>query len=349
VAGRHHPVPDARVDPDLIARMNRVRADLPVLRVLPSECLPSPGHLSLSVGRQRIAEAAFAMARPCPDKPLGRLIARSEPARIAFDAVAANPRASDGHVHDAYFAVARGDADDPTVQFDGILAAVVILWREAQDRSSVREDLEQLASGLALAFCIATGHHSVAIGLPAPDATAGDRFAAAATRWLRGHQIFLVLIQAMIQIVATLTQRPQRTDRDAALAMLTTLFEASAAAMRHTGNFDPDIYDRMIRPSMAPPHIVNGFSGLFSSDHRQLVQLLRSEGDTLRQGAFACPHLQQQMITALGRLYDNHGAVCAQFVGAQEKSLLVRKDVNATALQQIEKFKKSRVRLISPG
>jgi hypothetical protein len=333
---------------DLIARMNRARADLPVLRVLPSENLPAPGHLGTLISRNRIAEAALAMAQPSTAKPLGRLISRNETAKVPFDTVAANPRASDGHVHDAYFAVERGDPTDPTVQLDGILAAVVSLWLEAQDRSSVRGDLEELAAGLALSFRIATGHDAVRIGLPAAAATSADRYAAAATRWLRGHQIFLVLIQAMIQIVGTMADLAQSADRDAAMAMLTTLFEASAAAMRHTANFEPEVYDRMIRPSMAPPYIVNGFSGLFSSDHRQLVQLLRSEGGRLRTGAFACPHLQHKMIAALGKLYDDHGAVCSQFVGAEERSLLVRKDVNATALEQIEKFKRSRVRLISP-
>jgi hypothetical protein len=349
VAGRQPAASGTALQRDMIAQMNAVRAALPVLRVLPSEALPVPGHLTVLVGRQRIAAAAQALAMPATDKPLGRLIARSETPKVPFDAVACNPRASDGHVHDAYFAVERGDPDDPTVQLDGILAAVVILWSEAQEQSSVRSDLEELANGLALAFRIATGHEAVRIALPAATEATSDRFAAAARRWLRGHQIFLILIQAMIQITATMADPARSARRDDALAMLTTLFEASAAAMRHTANFDPLIYDRMIRPSMAPPHIVNGFSGLFSSDHRMLLQLLRSEGETLRQGAFACPHLQAKMIAALGKLYDDHGAVCAQFVGAEEKSLLVRKDVNSTALEQIEKFKKSRVRLISPG
>lgn len=201
------------------------------------------------------------------------------------------------------------------------------------------------AEGLRLAFVIGTGFDPGVPRLPAPRCRTITP-AAAARRWLRGHQIFLVLTQAMLIVLADLDENAAETARIDAIDKLCALMQASSAAMWLTGDFPPEIYEHLIRPVMAPPFMPDSFSGLFSSDHKLLVSRLRGLRGVFEQGESRLTAARSALASSFAAVYDSHIAVCTRFVGADRKSLLMSEDANCDAIEQLEKFKRSRVRLV---
>ena len=122
--------------------------------------------------------------------------------------------------------------------------------------------------------------------------------------------------------------------------------EASSAALRLTGDFAADIYDQVIRPTMAPPFMPDSFSGLFSSDHRVLVSRLRHLRPVLDSGDGKLAQARSEMAASFAAVYDSHIAVCSRFVGADRKSLLMNDKASCDAIEQLTKFKNSRLRLV---
>ncbi|MEW1720248.1 hypothetical protein [Streptomyces sp. NPDC093109] len=156
-----------------------------------------------------------------------------------------------------------------------------------------------------------------AVGLTGRSAGRSASASAAAdgpARWLHGHRLFFALIQATTVGIAQAVHAtdPAAADRGAAAAAV--CLRAGTAALRIASDFPATDYEKLIRPSMEPPHQpLPGFSGLWSADHRVLIDQLRTWGRTPRARAGSASG--RDLRTALEEAYAAHVGVCAHFVG----------------------------------
>src|SRR5204862_471760 len=77
-------------------------------------------------------------------------------------------------------------------------------------------------------------------------------------RWRVGHHVFFALIQSLVVTFHWFSSAIAAADLDAAQAALelaATLMWGSAAAFRFAGDFPPEEYDEVVRPSMMPPNL----------------------------------------------------------------------------------------------
>ncbi|MBT2413415.1 hypothetical protein J7I94_23090 [Streptomyces sp. ISL-12] len=236
----------------------------------------------------------------------------------------ADPREA---VYDAHFGVTRTSRDPARTLLRALLrtTAEASAWVRADDRAALHT---------ALTVCGASA--------PDPaDAPAGIPTA----RWRAGHRLFLALTAATVVALRDATARPAGrhpgpgATRDAAV-----LLRASAAAMEATASFTPHAYETEVRPSMEPPAERDGFSGLWSADHRALVRQLGIWG---RAHADACPAgcvVGGVLHAALADVHAAHHGICARFVG-HGPSLL---GTGADALHTLDRLAASRGRLLRP-
>lgn len=97
-------------------------------------------------------------------------------------------------------------------------------------------------------------------------------------RWKLGHQVFHLLLTAMNSgldeaLAATRSGAwPQLPD---GLEQLRLLYDSATAAMEYASDFPAAAYRDEVRPTMAPPHLPPGFSGVFNRDHRVMVRRMR--------------------------------------------------------------------------
>ncbi|MEX0618424.1 MAG: hypothetical protein WDZ76_14560 [Pseudohongiellaceae bacterium] len=168
-------------------------------------------------------------------------------------------------------------------------------------------------------------------------------------RWQTGHHAFFVLIQGIVinqrQLLARLRQGNISASR-AAFKRATRLLDASAAAMRLTGRMPASCYDA-VRESMTPPSVPAGFSGLWSIDHRAMIDELKA---LKRQIVVLDDDLiedHQSWMAALDRAYQSHAYVCEQFVG-DGPSLAMRTEKNTSqrsGLQSLDAFRERTLNL----
>ncbi len=192
-------------------------------------------------------------------------------------------------------------------------------------------------------------HRSLAVcGLATPKAS-GCPDDSLLGRWKTGHRLFFALIQCAIVALHSATpdagadaaQHPAPGDTHSAAMLL----KSCATVMRATASFSPYAYTRVVRPSMAPPqHDLDGFSGLWSADHRVLVSHLRTWGTAhSRSCSRRCPP-HQELSAALAEVHDAHHGICARYVGAQP-SLLGGDD---NALHTLTQLNTRRSHLLRP-
>lgn len=142
--------------------------------------------------------------------------------------------------------------------------------------------------------------------------------AAALHRWQTGHWLFFALVQGLIVALSSVRDAAERGDGlevRAGLDLASLLTVSSAAAMHYASDFPPDLYEGAVRPSMAPPFVAAGFSGLQGRDHRHLMRAfgrLRALPVDLTQF-----DAYQDFMSAVGILHRAHRRVCAQFVDDQ--------------------------------
>lgn len=169
----------------------------------------------------------------------------------------------------------------------------------------------------------------------------------AVARWIRGHHIFIVLIQSLITTVNCFISAYSVRDLKLSAMTLDTatrLFDGCSASLNFAGDFSAREYESTVRPSMMPPNVPPGMSGVLARDHEHLMHLLRGQ---MQVPADLDPRLRehyQQFLSAFGNTYEAHKLVCSRFVGDDRPSLLNRDGEAEAAVAVLDKVKMSRLR-----
>ncbi len=164
-------------------------------------------------------------------------------------------------------------------------------------------------------------------------------------RWVVGHQVFLVLIQALVVALNVYREARRRGDLDAArhgLVGAGRVMAASGSALVFASEFAPGQYAARIRPSMQEPHVSAGFSGLLSADHRHLIRLLAELKPTFADLPPELVPAHSSLVSALAGAYDSHKYVCARFGGGHGVSLRMSARSAFTAVDVIHGLKMAR-------
>jgi hypothetical protein len=149
----------------------------------------------------------------------------------------------------------------------------------------------------------------------------------AVRRWKLGHQVFHIQLVVMTTLFAeaTLLMRGNDVARVCrVVGKLRSLFDAATANMVYASSFPPEMYTRLIRPSMAPPYVSPGFSGLLSREHAAMLrswkQFREAAAEVLGPRRDRWPGELRQELAALQRAVEvnqqNHVRVCSRFVPA---------------------------------
>lgn len=168
-------------------------------------------------------------------------------------------------------------------------------------------------------------------------------------RWRLGHHIFMVLIQNLIIACNCFEDAIKNDDQEeahTALGLAITLMQGAGASLRFTGDFAPQEYEEIVRPSMMPPQSPPGLSGLLSIDHQHLVKTLVRLKPLFMS---LTPPLQEQhalFLAALDDTYEAHKFVCARFIGDEQPSLRMRPDSEKSALDVLDQFKQTRLQSV---
>ena len=109
-------------------------------------------------------------------------------------------------------------------------------------------------------------------------------------RWKRGHQAFhlyLVAMNGVLNDALLALDAGEQSALTASLRDLAVLYDAATAGMKYAADFATEDYETVVRPSMMPPFVNPGFSGLLNRDHAVMLNQLRS--------------LRTQLVSTLGR------------------------------------------------
>ncbi|MEV0155432.1 hypothetical protein AB0H57_17060 [Micromonospora sp. NPDC050686] len=152
----------------------------------------------------------------------------------------------------------------------------------------------------------------------------------AVLRWKVGHQLFHLHLAAMNTLLVdarrALESRRWR-ELTESLDQLRVLYDAATATMRYASDFSPATYETLIRPSMAPPYLSPGFSGVLNLEHEQMLDrfrgLRRQFKQLQRAGELpaAVGEAGARLWSAQSRNRKNHVLVCEKFV-PEGRSLL---------------------------
>ncbi len=251
---------------------------------------------------------------------------------------------------DAYCRIVRVTGDAPWIFLRGVLQANLILLEEVSEGgTSLAEDklhrLDDAFAAVVSYLSAPSGHSAGRIGIwnAAP-----VRSSDAIRRWVRGHHIFVMLTQGLILALQDLEDAltdGRNSDVAAALDLATVLMEGSAIAFQFTGDFAPTQYRDTVRPTMMPPRAPEGLSGVLSVDHRCLLQILNRLRPRLKELQRLSRDRYGRFVTAFQAAYDDHIHVCSRFVGRKEPSLLMKAGDEKSAVQQLEYFKRLRMKV----
>jgi hypothetical protein len=241
---------------------------------------------------------------------------------------------------DRFFGIVRHDSPDAFAI--GIAwGLIAMLYEVSRPHSLIPAELS------ALMF----GFHRLAEAFFVP-VVAGERALVVATdgkptlkrhaieRWRNGHLTFVALTDGLIFAHVRATSAIERRDAAAAVAALrdaSCLFVASGAAMRLTGDMEPGHYDG-IRAIMSPPRVPEGFSGLFDTDHRQLLRLTKKLGPLLKQEWQELAWAREEYWRALNDAYSAHRWVCEKLVGGAASLATASRWSEQPAPEKLEAF-----------
>jgi hypothetical protein len=332
------------------------RTNIPAFMALPPERIPTGviGRGDLDAGCLEALRGMSAASRrgtaeglpsaPWIDAALGLL-----PARVPES----NAEAFDPTPHDRFFRIARSSEAAGPAHVRGILTALQRFRDEAQLLDAAvlagyAAIWEALMNLLRAYLRLPTARRRRARPQPEmPHDTAHPM-----RRWIVGHHVFAAITQGVIWALQRFEQaaRQQRLeDAEAALRLTSELFTASAAAFRFAAGFDPKHYDQVIRPSMSPPVVPEGFSGGMSVDHGHLITVMRRLREPLAAARALHADAHAEMSAALAQVYDDHKFVCARFGGDELPSLrMQRQSTPPTSVDMLERFKERRTEMIQP-
>lgn len=168
-------------------------------------------------------------------------------------------------------------------------------------------------------------------------------------RWRVGHQVFFVLTQSII--VALQSFRTAMADEDLfaarrGLRLAARLLTGSAAAFVFTAEFSAGQYREAVRPSMEPPLVDAGFSGLLSPDHIYLVRLFAQLRPVLRALPAELADDHRGFVRCLEAVYESHKYVCRRFGGGSGVSLRMSEASALPAVDVIHALKLARTKIV---
>ncbi|MGW1196620.1 hypothetical protein ACWD4B_12350 [Streptomyces sp. NPDC002536] len=214
--------------------------------------------------------------------------------------------------YDRYFGILREPARTRTVHLQACLLGDL-------PRTRIDEELRTtLVTGLRLASRIVETQPLVLF-----DTVSLGSLPCALRRWKLGHQLLHLLLTAMnidLDRCLSAVQGSVWHQLADSMAEVRLLYDAATAAMEYAADFPAAAYRDEIRPTMEPPHMPPGFSGVFNRDHRAMVRRLRdleravqellrdtSVPGTVLRGAAALRAAQR-------RNRRHHGRICERCV-----------------------------------
>lgn len=172
---------------------------------------------------------------------------------------------------------------------------------------------------------------------PSPDlpASAVD----AAHRWKTGHHLFHLILATMNTRLDQAVEALERIEPDIVTASVavndvTALFHAATASMHFASDFPKPMYETVIRPSMSPPWMPEGFSGIFNREHEVLstsLRRLKAVARSTPSDSAGAPRLREslsQLWRAQSHNRREHRLICEKFVPGGD-SLLKQHFANA--------------------
>jgi hypothetical protein len=332
--------------PHLIPAMLSVRSAIaaPMLAALADYASRAAtlGHREAAAALEALCEQLLAHDLTAAAKPLPAMPAVAD-AFLADDAA-----------HDWYFHVCRVSVSEGTAFLRSILMAARLFHAEmasvygpldAQRFAAVGSGFAALLGAIA-GIRVAPVEHTATGACAVPTAVDPMR------RWVLGHQIFATLTQGIIFALQDFEIAARALDSERAreaLKLAADLLMASASAFRFTGDFAPSAYRDLVRPSMMAPRVGEGFSGLLSIDHRQLVTMLVRTRPLMGETAVRFAPEHQRLAVALNHVYDDHKFVCAQFDGAKKPSLRCPRSSPLPGVEQLDRYQRARVGLLYPN
>lgn len=168
--------------------------------------------------------------------------------------------------------------------------------------------------------------------------------------WKGFHWLFLIDIQGLIICLRRFEINLALGDLHQAqleLKTATDLMLASGAAMELAGSFSKQEYEKLVRPTMSPPHVQsNDFSGLMAWEHASLMEIWKRLFLAFKTLPAALQPQHDQFVDAYLSLAISHRAVCERFGGSEVGSLRCDK---TTAVTTLDKFTYNRLQLIDPN
>lgn len=168
-------------------------------------------------------------------------------------------------------------------------------------------------------------------------------------RWRVGHHVFFVLTQSIIVSLQAFRTALSESDTAAAarsLRLATRMLAASGVAFVFTAEFSAAQYEDRVRPSMTPPYVRAGFSGLLSPDHHYLVKLFAELRPVLRDlpGPLVADH--RAFARTLGTVFEAHKYVCTRFGGDVGTSLRTGEGSGLPAVSVLHALKLARTKIV---
>lgn len=257
---------------------------------------------------------------------------------------------------DSFFGVVRAAGNTAGILLGGLLLSCVeaIEDSRAAGCSLSEQHWQDLFRGASEMVIFYLGD-SAAADVPLPEQPrTGSGKKDPKIRWEVGHRLFFSLTQGItmaLSCFATAMAQEDDAESVAALELATALMAASAAALLFTADFSPADYGDDVRPSMMPPHVEPGFSGVQGRDHQVLVEVLRALRPvfgSIDRARFPYDSFK----STVERLFAAHEFVCAKFDGETKPSLLMeahgkgRSSVGAAAV--VRQISERRMSLIDP-
>lgn len=253
--------------------------------------------------------------------------------------------------YDRFFGITRSDTMDGELLDGGLRAVYGSFVEEARVGGTQLAALDW--STLCRNFLNVIDRCSApsAVRVEVPDLPPANEQVDPARRWLIGHRVFFALTQCLIIALQSFATALSIRDSDGArrqLKLAAGLLDGSAVAFKFTSEFGAQQYEHTVRPSMEPPFVSDGFSGLLSPDHLYLVRLfttLRPVLQALPGTELAADH--QGFVSALRGVYATHKLVCSRFGGDTEPSLRTSGGSGKAAVAVLEGLGRARTKVVT--